>query len=126
LSISRTLRHNPTEAESRLWRVLRGHQMDDTHFRRQHTIGSYIVDFCAPSKKLIIEVDGSQHLDREAYDLERTAVLESQGYRVLRFWNHEVLNDLDGVVGCIVEVLEGMHNPNNLPVRDLDPGDRID
>jgi very-short-patch-repair endonuclease len=99
------MRHNPTEAEAKLWRVLRGHQLSHIHFRRQHPIGTYIVDFCAPSMKLVIEVDGSQHLDQALYDLERTAYLKSKGYRVLRFWNNDVVQDLDSVVGCILEAL---------------------
>src|SRR4030042_3536157 len=89
------LRHNPTEPESKLWSYIRAHQLGDVHFRRQHAIGKYIVDFCAPRQKLIIEIDGSQHLDRESQDQERTAFLTSKGYRVLRFWNHEVTNSID-------------------------------
>jgi len=75
------------------------------NFRRQHAIGPYITDFCCIEKKLIIELDGSHHLEQEAYDAERTVYLESQGYQVLRFWNNEVLNDLDGVVHVILESL---------------------
>jgi len=77
------LRHNQTEPESKLWSRLRAHQLGDVHFRRQHAIGKYIVDFCAPRQKLIIEIDGSQHLDHESQDQERTAFLASKGYRVL-------------------------------------------
>jgi len=80
------LRHDPSEAESRLWSRLRAHQLQDVHFRRQHAIGKYIVDFCAPRHKLIIELDGSQHhLDREEHDQERTSFLTTKGYRVIRF-----------------------------------------
>jgi very-short-patch-repair endonuclease len=104
------LRHNPTEAESRLWSRLRAHQMRDVHFRRQHAIGKYIVDFCASSKKLIIELDGSQHLDREEQDQERSTYLASKGYRVLRFWNHEVSNDLDGVIIAIEQGISEVDN----------------
>lgn len=104
-SNSRQLRHNQTEAEARLWRALRSHQLEDIHFRRQHAIGPYIVDFCAPHQKLVIELDGSQHLDQQEYDLERTAFLKSMGYRVLRFWNDEVLKNLDGVAQAILEAL---------------------
>ena len=77
--------------------------MGKVHFRRQFPVGNYVVDFCAPRKKLVIEVDGSQHLDQRDYDTERTAFLESQGYRVLRFWNHEVLNDLNAVLLAIYQ-----------------------
>lgn len=97
------LRHNQTEAETRLWQVLRMHQLNGVHFRRQHAIGPYFVDFCAPRQKLIIELDGSQHLDQQEYDSERTAYLEVKGYRVLRFWNNEVMENLDGVVLVIMD-----------------------
>ena len=99
------LRHDPTIAESRLWSRLRAHQLQDVHFRRQHAIGKYIVDFCAPRQKLIIELDGSQHLDCEEQDQVRTSFLTAKGYRVIRFWNHEVENNLDGVILAIQQAL---------------------
>ena len=71
-----------------------------------HAIGTYIADFCAPRQKLIIEVDGSQHLDQEEYDSERTAFLEAKGYKVLRFWNSDVLNKITDVMGVVLEELE--------------------
>ena len=95
------LRQNQTEAEAKLWARLRAHRMAGVQFRRQYAIGNYIVDFCAPRRKLIIEVDGSQHLDQGEYDLERTTYLDSLGYRVLRFWNNEVMNEIDTVMGVI-------------------------
>ena len=95
------LRHNQTEAEARLWSQLRAHRLAGTHFRRQHAIGSYIVDFCAPRIKLVIELDGGQHLDQEEYDQKRTAFLESMGFQVLRFWNNEVLGDIVDVMKVI-------------------------
>ena len=70
-------------------------------FRRQHAIGNYIVDFVSIKKKLIIELDGSQHLEQEEYDKERTAYLESQGYKIIRFWNNDVMNDIQGVLRVI-------------------------
>jgi very-short-patch-repair endonuclease len=84
------LRQNQTDAENALWYELRLHQMQGVHFRRQHAIGHYIVDFCSPARKLVIELDGGQHLEQEGYDARRTAFLESRGYKVLRFWDHEV------------------------------------
>ena len=99
------LRHDSSEAESRLWSRLRAHQLENVHFRRQHAIGKYIVDFCAPRHKLIIELDGSQHLDRDEQDQERTSFLNAKGYRVIRFWNHEVANNLDGVIITIQQAL---------------------
>lgn len=82
---------------------------DGIHFRRQHALGNYITDFCAPRRKLIIELDGSQHLDQKEYDEARTKYLELRGYQVLRFWNHEVMNHIDEVLNVIWNALhEGM------------------
>jgi very-short-patch-repair endonuclease len=75
--------------------------MAGVQFRRQHTIGKYIVDFCSPRRKLIIELDGSQHLDQAEYDLERTQYLEAKGYRVLRFWNKDIMNDIETALNTI-------------------------
>ena len=100
------LRHDPTPAEIKLWARLRAHRMGDVHFRNQHAIGNYIVDFCAPRKKLAIELDGSQHLQQEEYDAERTDFLKSKGYKVLRFWNHDVMNNIDSVLSVVWEALK--------------------
>jgi len=102
-------REEPSAAEAKLWAYLRTLQEDGIHFRRQHAIGTYIADFCAPSRKLIIEVDGNQHLEQEEYDTERTAFLKSKGYRVLRFWNTEVMNKIKDVMGVILEELERLN-----------------
>jgi very-short-patch-repair endonuclease len=102
---ARELRNHPTASESWLWQVLRMRQFNQIRFRRQHPIGPYIVDFCAPRQKIIVELDGGQHLEQEAYDAERTAFLESKGYRVLRFWNDEVLKDRDGVLRAIEDAI---------------------
>jgi len=102
------LRHNLTEAEAKLWRFLRAHQTHEVHLRRQHAIGHYIVDFCSPRKKIIIELDGGQHLDQQEYDEQRTEFLQSRGYRVLRFWNHDVINDMDGVIRTILDLFESV------------------
>jgi very-short-patch-repair endonuclease len=95
------LRQNQTEAEAKLWSRLRAHRMAGVQFRRQHAIGNYIVDFCSPRRKLVIELDGSQHLDQADYDSERTKYLEAKGYRVLRFWNNEVMNEIEAVLNVI-------------------------
>jgi very-short-patch-repair endonuclease len=95
------LRHNQTEAEVKLWSRLRAHRMAGIQFRRQHAIGNYVVDFCSPRRKLIIELDGSQHLDQAKYDHQRTKYFEERGYRVLRFWNHDVMNNIDTVLNAI-------------------------
>ena len=99
---ARQLRKEPTVAEAKLWAFLRGNKLNGVNFRRQHAIGKYIVDFCSLKKKLVIELDGSQHLGQEEYDEERTLYLKSQGYRVIRFWNDQVMNDLEGVIKTIV------------------------
>jgi very-short-patch-repair endonuclease len=99
------LRHEPTDAEAKLWSRLRAHRMDGIHFRRQHAIGIYVVDFCAVRRKLVIEVDGSQHLEQQEHDAERTRFMELRGYRVLRFWNSDVLNHTDAVVAAIWEAV---------------------
>ena len=99
------LRKEPTPAEAKLWAYLRNDQLGVT-FRRQHAIGPYITDFCSPGSKLIIEVDGSQHLDQEEYDSERTAFLETKGYRVLRFWNSDVMNKITEVMSVVLDELE--------------------
>ena len=104
--MARELKQNMTDAETRLWFLLRAHRLEDVHFRRQHAIGPYVVDFCAPRQKLVIEVDGSQHADQEDYDLERTVFIESRGYRVIRFWNHEVLQETDSVLLAILHALQ--------------------
>jgi very-short-patch-repair endonuclease len=100
------LRKNMTPAERKLWSALRAHQAAGVQFRRQHAIGNYIVDFCAPSQKLIIELDGGQHLDQQEYDRQRTEFLQFKGYRVLRFWNNEVLEDINGTMQVILDGLQ--------------------
>ena len=99
------LRKESTPAERKLWSYLRNDQQGVT-FRRQHAIGHYITDFCAPRKKLIIELDGSQHLEQAEHDEERTAHLQSQGYKVIRFWNNDVMNNMDGVMQVIKRMIE--------------------
>src|SRR6266540_2088044 len=102
---AKQLHRNMSPAEAKLWKHLRAHRMGDVHFRNQHAIGNYIVDFCAPRRKLIIELDGSQHLEQKEYDEERTKYLESRGYRVLRLWNNDVMNNIDNVLKVIWNVL---------------------
>ena len=99
------LRRESTPAEHKLWARIRNDQLGVT-FRRQHAVGNYIPDFCSPKAKLIIELDGSQHLEQEEYDKERTAYLESKGYKVIRFWNKDVMNDMDSVIHAIKLALE--------------------
>lgn len=75
-------------------------------FRRQHAVGRYVVDFCSIKKKLVIELDGSGHLESEDHDIERTKFLNQKGYRVIRFWNDQVMNDLESVISVIMDNLE--------------------
>ena len=100
------LRAEPTPAEIKLWAHLRTLREDGIRFRRQHAVGPYIADFCSPRRKIIIELDGSQHLDQEEYDAERTSFLESKRYRVIRFWNGDVMADIEGVLRAIDMALE--------------------
>jgi very-short-patch-repair endonuclease len=95
-----------TEAEHRLWRELRGRSLG-AKFRRQVPVGSYIADFACLPKKLLVEVDGGQHLDN-AWDAIRDAWLRSQGFRILRFWDHEVFRNVEGVLEVITEALKGV------------------
>ena len=99
------LRKEPTPAERKLWSKIRNDRLG-VNFRRQHAIGVYIPDFVCIQKKLIIELDGGQHLEQEEYDKERTKYLESQGYKVIRFRNNDVMNNIDGVLLAIMNILE--------------------
>ena len=109
LARARALRRNQTPAEAKLWRLLHNHRLLDFKFRRNHPIGSFFADFCCLKLKarLVIEVDGGQHANREEadYDSRRTAYLQSQGFRVLRFWNHEVSLESERVIEQITEAL---------------------
>ena len=100
-----TLRQNLTEAETRLWSRLRGRRLNDHKFRRQVPIGPYIVDFLCIEQRLIVEADGSQH--NEEFDALRTAFLEARGYRVIRFWNQDILARTEDVLATILAHLEG-------------------
>jgi len=98
---ARDLRKNQTEAESLLWYHIRNKRFQGFKFRRQLPIGNYIVDFVCESVKVIIELDGSQHMDTELYDNKRTQYLSSLGYKVLRYWNNELLSQTDSVLESI-------------------------
>ena len=99
------LRKELTPAERKLWSRIRNDQLGVT-FRRQHAVGNYIPDFCSPKAKLVIELDGSQHVEQQEYDVERTKYLESQGFKVIRFWNNDVTNNIEEVILAIMNVLE--------------------
>ena len=112
---SRTLRSSMTDAEQRMWSILRKRQMDGYKFRRQHPLGSFILDFVCLEAKLIIEVDGGQHAEQQDYDQRRTQWLKTQGYHVMRFWNNEVLNDIEAVKEAIWRKLCSLYPHPNLP-----------
>jgi len=112
---ARRLRIDSTEAERLLWQRLRNRQLGGNKFRRQVTIGPFIVDFACIDACLIVEIDGGQH--SEERDAARTAFLQSKGYRVIRFWNNEVLENIDGVLQSILMKIEDQApSPNPLPL----------
>ena len=109
-NISRRLRRNATLAEQRLWYRLRSRSLCGTKFVRQEPIGPYIVDFVCRERRLVIEVDGGQHSECER-DAIRDGWLRDHGYQVLRFWNNDVIENTDGVLEAIVEVLRASPSP---------------
>ena len=108
---SRELRNNATQAERRLCQHLRSRQLTGVRFNRQVPIGPYICDLVARTPKLIIELDGGQHADAADYDANRTTFLQQRGYRVIRFWNNDVLENLEGVLTVIEEALKDRPSP---------------
>ncbi|WP_366663952.1 DUF559 domain-containing protein, partial [Mesorhizobium sp.] len=118
LQSARRLRAAMTEEERRLWRHLWRIPVEGTHFRRQASVGGYYPDFISHRLKLIIEVDGFQHgFDgQQCHDAVRTRWFESQGYRVVRFWNHEIKNELDSVLDTIYAAVE--ERKSHLGLRD--------
>ena len=105
VSMARRLRHNATDAERRLWSRLRNRQVGGVKFRRQVPIGTFVADFASIEAKLVIEVDGSQHAQAAEADRLRSDALGSTGYLVLRFWNNDVIDNIDGVVKEIERTL---------------------
>ena len=107
--VARKLRGDMTDAELRLWSHLRASQLDGAKFTRQLPIGDFVVDFACRSARLAIELDGGQHSE-DAADEGRTKIIEAHGYRVIRFWNNDVLQNTDGVLMAIREELNLAHN----------------
>lgn len=101
---ARRLRRDATDAETKLWFALRDRRLDGHKFVRQKAIPPYIADFVCRDRKLVIEVDGGQHADNPS-DIRRDAFMRADGYRVLRFWNTDVLTNLDGVLTAVVSAL---------------------
>ncbi len=102
---ARALRQNETDAEAKMWSILRNRNLHNFKFVREHPIGSYFADFACRRKKLIVEIDGSQHADRKSDD-QRDVFINRQGYGVVRFWNNDVLRDTETVLNIIVGILE--------------------
>lgn len=102
---ARKLRQSSTDVERRMWSALRDRRLMRYKFRRQHPIGPYIADFACTRHQVVIELDGSQHVGSTA-DMRRTAWLESQGWRVIRFWDNDVLSNTSGVIEAILRALQ--------------------
>jgi very-short-patch-repair endonuclease len=105
---ARNLRKNSTDAENRMWYFLRDRRLNGYKFIREQVIGNYIADFVCRQKKIIIEVDGSQHAEAVQYDKRRTKFLEEKGYKVFRIWNNEVFENIDGVLEAILDLCESV------------------
>jgi very-short-patch-repair endonuclease len=114
---ARTLRHNMTEAERRVWRMLRSHQITGYNFRRQVPIGRYIADFVCHEARLIVEIDGGQHDRSSPQEAERSGFLQNEDYRILRFWNNEVLANPDGVHQTIAGELRRITPTQPSPIK---------
>ena len=105
MNLAGKFRKDPTPAERKLWSRICDEQLG-VKFRRQHAVGNFIPDFVCIEKKLILELDGSHHLEQKEYDEERTKFLEAEGYRVIRFWNNNVMKNMDGVILSIIQAIE--------------------
>ncbi len=101
IELARSLRQQPVPAEALMWKVLRNRALADFKFRRQHPIGPYVADFASVACRIVIELDGESHLDKQYVDAQRTKFLESAGWLVLRYWNTEVYGELEAVKEAI-------------------------
>ena len=116
---AKRLRSNQTDAEQKIWIRLRSRQINGLKFRRQYVKGPYIVDFCCLEEKIVVEIDGGQHAEQAENDQRRTKYLSKRGYRVLRYWSHDVLNSTDVVLQHIIDTIERLHpHPSPLPERE--------
>ena len=112
LPLAKRMRREPTEAEAKLWSMLRGQRLGGLKFKRQEQLGDYIVDFVCFSARLIVEADGSQHAESTG-DAVRDGWLEAEGFRVLRFWNNDILGNPEGVARVILDAaLPPLPNPS--------------
>ncbi len=109
---SRELRTNATEAERKLWPHLSGRKLQGVRFNRQFPIGQFICDFVSRERRLVVEIDGGQHAVNAEYDARRTRFLNAQGYRAIRFWNNDVIDNIEGVLQRIAQTLDNMPSPS--------------
>lgn len=116
---AKELRNNSTDAERHLWRYLRSSQLEGAKFRRQQPIEAYIVDFVSFDKRIVVELDGGQHAENMEYDGQRDACLRRNGFEVLRFWNNEVFENIEGVLEVIRQrcLEEASPTPQPPPAR---------
>ena len=121
---ARALRRRMTDAERLLWRHLRNREMGGWKFRRQYPVGPFIVDFICVEKNVVIEVDGGQHAENEELDTQRSAYLNKMGYRVLRFWNNEVLQETEAVLTAIFAILANSKQNSPSPQPSPPSGER--
>jgi len=117
LVYARRLRRGMTDAERKLWYFLRGKNLGGYRFRRQQPIGKYIADFVCMEARLIIELDGSQHATRQSHDTKRDAWLEAKGFRILRIWNNEIFDNMEGVLETIFQTLSSAAPTPTLPLQ---------
>ena len=111
-STSRKLRRGQTDAEALLWFMLRNRQLVGAKFRRQYPIGPYVADLVSLEHRLVVEADGGQHCEQETRDLVRTHYMNQQGFRVVRFWNNQILQEIENVMEQIhLELQNGPHPP---------------
>jgi very-short-patch-repair endonuclease len=116
LPLAQTLRKTPTDAEQHLWNHLRNKQLFDLKFRRQQPMGHYIVDFVCFQKRIIIEVDGGQHAENKRKDTQRDSWLRQNGFKILHFWNNDILKNIDGVLEVIAQE-SIVHPPLTPPIK---------
>ncbi|SEC66006.1 Very-short-patch-repair endonuclease [Rhizobiales bacterium GAS188] len=123
---ARALRRDATPAERRLWNALRLIELPQGHFRRQAPVGPYVADFAHHGLRIVVELDGDQHgrLEGLRRDARRTAYLAQEGYRVVRFWNHEVAENLDGVIETIIAIVADRPPTRTLPTTRSARGGR--
>ena len=121
--LAKNLRKNQTKQETIVWNLLRNHKIYNLKFKRQYPIGNYIVDFVCHEIQLIIEIDGGQHNDNghKIYDIERTQYLNLRGYTVIRFWNNEIDNNIEGVYQKIIETIDNIKKESVKQSTTLSP-----